>query len=164
MEKLSFLGIGPKIARGALPFLAISICVTIIFPAIFTFGEAVRIPLMYIGIALLAIGLVFYASTVRQLLKGLKETRLMTTGAFCLCQNPLYASIILMIIPGLALLMNSWIILFTGIIGAILFKRNIASEYAELEKFFGEDYRKYRAQTPEFFPFPLKKWFPGKAS
>jgi len=40
-----------------------------------------------------------------------------------------------------------------------LFKIYIKSEYAEMEKFFGEAYQKYSAETPELFPFPSKKWF-----
>ncbi len=81
----------------------------------------------------------------------------MTTGTYSLCQNPLYASLILMIIPALSLLLNSWLILTSGIVGFIIFKRFIRQEYAELEKFFGDNYLKYKNQTPEFFPFPVKK-------
>ena len=34
MEKLTFLGIGPKIGRITLPYLAITIALTILFPAL----------------------------------------------------------------------------------------------------------------------------------
>jgi protein-S-isoprenylcysteine O-methyltransferase Ste14 len=109
------------------------------------------------GSILLMAGIVFYLSTVRLLIKGLKETRLMTTGTYGLCQHPLYASFILMIIPALSLLLNSWLILTSGIVGYIIFRRRIRQEYAELEKVFGDDYVQYRKRTPEFFPFPVKK-------
>ncbi len=82
----------------------------------------------------------------------------MTTGTYSLCQNPLYASLILMIIPALSLLLNSWLILTSCIVGYIIFKRNIQQEYAELRRFFGESYLQYKNDTPEFFPFPVKKW------
>jgi protein-S-isoprenylcysteine O-methyltransferase Ste14 len=68
----------------------------------------------------------------------------------------LYAAIILMIVPGVSLMMNSWLILTTSIAGYITFKSFIKSEYIEMENIFGEDYRKYRSETPEFFPFPRK--------
>lgn len=55
--------------------------------------------------------------------------------------------------------MNSWLVLTTSIVAFTLFKIFIKSEYAEMEKFFGDDYRKYKAETPEFFSFPIKKWF-----
>jgi protein-S-isoprenylcysteine O-methyltransferase Ste14 len=55
-------------------------------------------------------------------------------------------------------MLNSWLILTSSIAGYILFKIFIRNEYNELEKFFGEDYIKYRNTTPEFFPLPFKKW------
>jgi protein-S-isoprenylcysteine O-methyltransferase Ste14 len=157
MKKLSFLGIGPKIAVILLPWLGASIVLSCIHIDFFKFSREGSHGLHVAGIVLLVIGLVFYLSTVRMLMKGLKETRLMTTGTYGLCQNPLYASLILIFIPGLSLLLNSWLILTSGIVGYIVFKRFIPREYEELEAFFGEEYMHYKNHTPEFFPFPFKK-------
>jgi protein-S-isoprenylcysteine O-methyltransferase Ste14 len=157
MNKLNFFGVGPKIGKVLLPWLAVTIilsCTTSLF--IFT-PEDTRV-LKIAGTILMIFGLVFYFSTVRILLKGLKETRLVTNGAFSLCQNPLYAAILLFIIPALSLLLNSWLVLTSSLIGYFMFKLNIKFEYLELEKFFGEDYKKYKSETPEFFPFPIRKW------
>jgi protein-S-isoprenylcysteine O-methyltransferase Ste14 len=158
MNKLNFLGIGPKIAIILIPWLAATIVLSCLHISAFRFVTEGSLLLSITGVILLIIGILFYLSTVTMLLKGLKETRLMTTGTYGLCQNPLYASLILMIIPALSLLLNSWLILTSGIVGYIIFKRFIRQEYAELEKFFGENYLKYKNQTPEFFPFPVKKW------
>jgi protein-S-isoprenylcysteine O-methyltransferase Ste14 len=158
MNKLNFLGIGPKIAVILIPWLAATIVLSCLHIKTFMFvPEGSRI-IFIAGIVLLITGILFYLSTVRMLLKGLKETRLMTTGTYGLCQNPLYASLILMIIPALSLLLNSWLILTSGIVGYLIFKRNIQHEYAELEGFFGDSYLQYKKDTPEFFPFPVKKW------
>jgi protein-S-isoprenylcysteine O-methyltransferase Ste14 len=159
MEKLNFFGVGPKIGIILLPWLAVTIIISCIKKNLFSFTSGGGTILLIAGIILMAFGLIFYASTVRLLLKGLKETRLVTNGAFSLCQNPLYSSIILFIIPALSLLLNSWLILTTSITGYILFKLYIRNEYNELEKFFGENYLRYKNETPEFFPVPLKKWF-----
>src|SRR5512133_527367 len=99
MEKLSPLGIGPKIGRIAIPYLAIAIGLTLWRPGIFSFGPSLKQPFLVAGIVWLAVGLVFYILTVRSLLKGLRSNKLMTTGAFRYCQNPLYAVMILLIIP-----------------------------------------------------------------
>lgn len=161
-QKLSFFGIGPVTGVILIPVLAASIAATVRWPHIFMIsGPGSRI-LFYSGLVILAAGLVFYFSTVRLLLKGLRETRLMTTGPYSLCQNPLYASILLVIVPAVALMMNTWLILLTTIAGYVVFRIYIRREYSELEKFFGEDYRIYRTNTPEFFPLPLKKWFGRK--
>ncbi len=156
MKKLNFFGIGPKIAIIMLPWLAATIIITSLRKELFKFGDNNLI--LIAGIVLMTFGLIFYFSTVTLLLKGLKETRLMTKGAYSLCQNPLYASIVLFIIPALSLILNSWLVLTTSVVGYILFRINIKAEYQELEKFFGDDYHKYRENTPEFFPFPVK-WF-----
>jgi protein-S-isoprenylcysteine O-methyltransferase Ste14 len=159
MEKLSFFGVGPKIARITLPWLALTIVMTLIKKELFVFTVANVLLVRDIGYAILGTGLLLYFVTVRKLLKGLKETKLVTTGGFYLCQNPLYASLILMIIPGIAVISNSWLILTTSVIGFIMFKVHIGSEYKELERIFGESYLKYKRETPEFFPFPVKKLF-----
>ncbi len=157
MNKLNFLGIGPKIARILIPWLAITIILSCLHIGFVKFVPEGSRVLTIAGTILLTIGIVFYFSTVVMLLKGLKETRLMTKGTYGLCQNPLYASLILMIIPALSLLLNSWLILTSSIVGYIIFRRFIGQEYAELEIFFGDNYLKYKNQTPEFFPFPIKK-------
>ena len=159
MEKLNFFGVGPKIGTILLPWLAVTIIVSCIEKNPFRYYTGSGHTLLIAGIILMVFGLVFYLSTVRLLLKGLKETRLVTNGAFSLCQNPLYSSIILFILPALSLIINSWLVLTTSITGYILFKLYIKKEYNELEKFFGNDYLKYKNETPEFFPLPLKKWF-----
>jgi protein-S-isoprenylcysteine O-methyltransferase Ste14 len=153
MAKLNFYGVGPKIGRIALPYLAVSIILTLLFPALFTFGAEAKKPLLIVGAILLISGLALYFATVKKLLDGLKNSKLVTSGTFRYCRNPLYAFLILMVIPGLGLMLNSWIILTTTIPGYIVFKVYIREEYREMESFFGETYREYSKKTPEFFPF-----------
>lgn len=154
---MNFFGAGPKIGAIALPWLAASIILSLALRDKFNFFAEDNKILFLAGTVILVGGLVFYFITVPALLKGLKESRLIKTGTFSLCCNPLYAAIILMIIPGVALMMNSWLVLTTTVVGYLTFKSFIKSEYTEMEKIFGEEYRKYRAETPEIFPFPVKK-------
>jgi protein-S-isoprenylcysteine O-methyltransferase Ste14 len=157
MNKLNILGIGPKIAVILLPWLGISIVLSRIKIKFFRITSESSDSLLIAGIFMMLFGLIFYFSTVRLLLKGLKETRLITTGPYSLCQNPLYTSLILFIIPALSLMLNSWLVLTTCFVGFILFKLFIKSEYSELERFFGEEYIKYKKETPEFFPLPVRR-------
>jgi protein-S-isoprenylcysteine O-methyltransferase Ste14 len=157
MNKLNFFGVGPKIGKVLLPWLAVTILLSYTTNLFAFTTENTRV-LKIVGTVLMIFGLIFYFSTVRLLLKGLKETRLVTNGAFSLCQNPLYAAILLFIIPALSLLLNSWIILSSTLVGYFMFKLYIKGEYQELEKYFGEEYLKYKSETPEFLPFPIKKW------
>jgi protein-S-isoprenylcysteine O-methyltransferase Ste14 len=159
MEKLNFLGIGPKIFKIAFSWLAASIVFTLLWKRIFIFSENDSKIIFYIGLALVIIGLIMYLVSAKLLLKGLKETKLVKKGTFYLCCNPLYTSILLFVIPGVSFMMNSWLVLTTSLVGYIVFKYYIKKEVVELEKFFGDDYKEYRAKTPDFFPFPVKKWF-----
>ncbi len=153
------MGIGPKIGGIILPWLAVTIFLTLRFKSSFTYFKDGNKILFFSGLVLVIIGSIMYFLTAPALLKGLKKTKLITTGTYYLCCNPLYASIIIFVIPGISLMMNSWLILTTSIIGFPLCKIFIKSEYVEMEKFFGDDFRKYRAETPEFLPFPIRKWF-----
>ena len=159
MKKLNTLGIGPKIGMVALPWLTASILMSIFLKEYFYVGEKLDRPLFITGIILLVFGVIFYGISGRLLLKGIKTTTLQTTGTFYLCRNPLYAGIILFIIPGISLMLHTWLILTTSIVAYIIFKIYIKSEYKEMEHFFGEKYQEYKKTTPEFIPFPWKKWF-----
>lgn len=156
MNKLNFFGVGPKIGIVALPWLAATIVLSILFKDIFLISGIYGRIVFFAGLVLLIVGLVFYFLTIPLLLKGLKETKLVVKGTFSLCCNPLYTAIILLIVPGVALMMNSWLVLTTTIAAYVVFKMYIGKEYEELEKFFGDEYIKYRAKTPEFFPFLRK--------
>lgn len=70
----------------------------------------------------------------------------------------LTVTVVLFIIPALSLLLNSWLVLTSSVVGYLMLKIFISQEYRELEKFFGEEYLKYKSETPEFFPLPIKKW------
>ena len=162
MKKMDFYGVGPKIGRILIPWWAITIILSLTTEN-FRFTPERSVPLTVVGAACLALGLVFYFTSVKLLLKGLKEGRLVTQGTFYLCQNPLYVSFVLMLIPAIGLLLNSWLVLTTCAIGFILTKIYISKEYQMLEEAFGDEYLRYKAMTPEFFPLPIKKWFGTKS-
>jgi protein-S-isoprenylcysteine O-methyltransferase Ste14 len=157
MKKLNSLGIGPKVAVVLLPWLAVSIIISSKYKGLFFYSRSGSNTILIIGIILMIIGLALYFSTVKLLLKGLRETKLVTNGAYSLCQNPLYSSLLLFVIPALSLILNSWLVLTSSVAGYILFSIFIRYEYNELESIFGEEYLKYKKQTPEFFPNPFKK-------
>lgn len=150
MEKLSFMGVGPKIGRITLPYLAITIVLTVLYPDIFTICSAIQKPLLIAGILLMVLALVFYAMTIRVMLPGIRENRLVTNGTYRFSRNPLYATLILLMIPGLALALNSWLVVTTSIVAYLLFRKYIHEEEEQLERIFGEEYRSYRQKTRAF--------------
>jgi len=99
MRKLNFLGIGPKVAVVLLPWLTLTIVFSIMYNEQFIYTISASDALLVFGILLMIIGLIVYFSTLKLLLNGLKETKLVTTGVYRLCQNPLYSTFVLFLIP-----------------------------------------------------------------
>ena len=153
-EKLSILGVGPKIAIWTLPSLAISLILAYSFPQFFRLQILPDWVHVVAGWFLLLFGLTFYIITVQTLFSGLKQNKLITTGTYRLCQNPLYAVLILFIIPAISLLTASWLVLLASLVAYLAFKRNIHTEYDQLSRMFGEEYIEYKKKTREFFPLP----------
>jgi protein-S-isoprenylcysteine O-methyltransferase Ste14 len=161
MQKMDFYGVGPKIGRILIPWWAVTIILSFTSEN-FRFTPEKSNTLTLIGAAYLVFGLIFYFTSVKLLLKGLKDGKLVTKGTFFLCQNPLYVSFVLMLIPAIGLLLNSWLVLTTCIVGFILMKVYISNEYNILEEVYGDQYLKYKNDTPEFIPLPIKKWMKRK--
>jgi|WetSurSiteA1Bulk_404760.scaffolds.fasta_scaffold00237_11 protein-S-isoprenylcysteine O-methyltransferase Ste14 len=157
MQKLNFMGAGPKIGGIGLPWLAGAIVISVLYKKTFLFSGHWSKLLLVAGIIIAAAGFIFYLLTARLLLNGLRNTKLITSGTYYCCRNPLYAAFILMIVPGLSLMLNSWLILTASVITYVVFKISIRSEYEEMESFFGEQYRLYAKDTPELIPLPMKK-------
>ena len=162
MKKMDFYGVGPKIGRILIPWWAVTIILSFT-SEYFRFTQERSITQTALGAVYLLFGLIFYFTSVKLLLNGLKEGKLVTTGTFSLCQNPLYMSFVLILIPAIGVLLNSWLVLTTCVVGFILMKVYISNEYQVLEEAFGSEYLKYKAETPEFFPFPMKKWLGRKS-
>jgi protein-S-isoprenylcysteine O-methyltransferase Ste14 len=153
-EKLNFLGIGPKIALWTFPALAVSLILAYSFPQLFRLRFLPASLHLWIGWLLLGIGIIFYFATVRSLLTGLKQNKLITTGTFHLCQNPLYTSIIVFIISAVSVFTASWLVFLSSVVAYAAFKKNIQTEYDQLSRIFGEEYNEYRKKTRELFPIP----------
>ena len=152
MEHLNFFGIGPRIGRITLPWLGVTIALGILFPSVFSFGETLRVPFLAAGIILIIAALILYFSTLRLMLPGIRANKLVTGGMYRFSRNPLYSALLLFLFPGLALVMNSWIILTASIVGCLVLKKYIREEEDILERIFGDEYRAYRERTGLLLP------------
>ena len=88
MEKLTFLWVGPRIARVTIPFLLIAIALTILFPRIFTFDEPTLTPFLIAGIVMMAAAVAFYIATLYLMVPGIRKNQLITGGVYRWCRNP----------------------------------------------------------------------------
>ena len=103
----------------------------------------------------MSVALVFYIASIRVMLPGIRGNFLVTNGPYRLCRNPLYSALLFFLVPGLGLLLNSWLIVTTSIVGYLAFRKYIHEEEEMLERIFGDDYRRYREKTSLVFPNPF---------
>jgi len=120
--------------------------------------DLVRIPLPRsvltpLGLALVLAGLAFWLTAIVQLLIGFPRGKLVTTGAYGVCRNPIYSSMALVVLPGLSLLTGTWVYLLVGAVlyrGVLIF---IRKEERDLLRVFGDEYRSYSARVHRILPF-----------
>jgi protein-S-isoprenylcysteine O-methyltransferase Ste14 len=153
-DKLSWTGAGPKIALATLPYIILSIVVTTIDPG-FLKVDFMSIKIFKItGFSWLAIGIVFYVASARTFLREFKKGKLITTGPFALCRNPIYGAFIVFVLPSLALIFRSGMIMTIDVVLYLNFKILIGEEYRQLKSMFKEEYDRYEQEVNELLPFP----------
>ncbi len=149
-------GVGPRMGLGLAPWLAAAIGLRLWSP------EMSAIPLLpptlrlTLGALLLALGLGFWAWSAISFLRQFFAGRLLTSGPFAWCRNPIYASFIVLLIPAAALLANAWPLLVADVALYVIFHKLIGEEDRMLEDRFGADYQAYRGQVGELVPLPPK--------
>ena len=105
-----------------------------------------------VAIILLCIGIPLYMKTLKVIKAAYKKQELITNGIFSTCRNPLFAVVIFLLLPGIILFFNSWILLTIPCFMYIMFKILIRREEYLMEKEFGQEYIKYKDNTSALFP------------
>ena len=77
-------------------------------------------------------------------LYAFRTQRLLTGGFFAVFPNPMYAAYILAIVPGLALVLDSWLVLTGAAVVYVLFRVLVPAEDRWLKEKFGAQYDAYR--------------------
>jgi protein-S-isoprenylcysteine O-methyltransferase Ste14 len=106
-----------------------------------------------LGYVLLLPGLILWGTAVVQLLTGFPKGHLVTTGAYGVVRNPIYASVTFFILPAVALLTLTWVYLVVSVflyVGVTLF---IGVEEQQLTRAFGKEYEAYLARVDRLIPF-----------
>jgi protein-S-isoprenylcysteine O-methyltransferase Ste14 len=158
---MTYGGIGPKLALLCLPYVILSLIVMNRYPEFFDLRFLDFPYVKVLGYVWLAVGIIFWISSAIFFLKYFKAGKLITQGPFALCRNPIYSSIIVFIIPSLALIFHSGLIFSISLVLYIGFKISIHGESNVLRKNFGEEYEIYEKSVNELIPFP-RFFFKGK--
>ena len=151
-RRMSFWGVGPAIGMPTACYAAAALVATVEWPAAFAIAVLPYPYLATAGGTLLAIGVAWYAVAVRTVHQAYGEKRLVTDGIYALCRHPIYAGWVLLILPALGLLMNSWLLLSTALVMYVLTRIHVRREEEDLEARFGDRYLHYKRRTNAIFP------------
>jgi len=149
---MSIVGQGGKIILFMLPSLVAAILVDTYLHAVAALPASVGF-LKPVGYVLLVPGLVLWGAALVQLLTGFPKGKLVTTGAYGVVRNPLYASVTFFILPAVALMTLTWVYLVPSIflyVGVMIF---IGQEERQLTQAFGQEYLDYLGRVDRLVPF-----------
>ena len=77
--------------------------------------------------------------------------RLVTTGPFAWCRNPMYLGHILFLL-GLTLTLHSWLAALITVVTAIWFQFRVRRDEQRLRELFGEPHEEYSARVRRWIP------------
>jgi len=151
-EKWRQFGAGPKWGLVTMVYFAIAVIVHYATCPRFVITWLSASSCVIIGTSLLIMGVCMYATAFANLRRGLRKGILVTQGLYAIMRHPLYASSIFFIIPGLALVFRSWLLLPMPTIAYIAFRIFLPAEERNLSDQYGEDFKLYRERTNAVFP------------
>jgi protein-S-isoprenylcysteine O-methyltransferase Ste14 len=149
---MNIVGQGGKIIIFTLPFAIIAIMIHVLLPAVATLPE-IFIIVKPLGYVLLVPGILLWLSGVVQLVKDFPKGKLITTGAYGICRNPIYSSMILLVLPAISIITGTWVyfvVAFFLFLGVIIF---IRKEEDKLLQVFGAEYQAYRNRVSRVLLF-----------
>ena len=145
-KKMTAMGTGPATAVPAFVYLVFVIVVDQVFSPRFRMPGTFPVYLPW-GVALIVVGLLVLGLSSVQLMRAFKRHELATTGLYAIAPNPMFMSYVVFILPGLALLLRSWLVLTTVVAFYILIRVFARAEDEWLLQEFGERYLEYRKRV-----------------
>ncbi len=145
-------GIGLKLAAYSAALCAPLIGLGIYAPDRFRIDILPTSVRLAIGIIAAVLGLILYVTGAVTAMRAFTRGRLCTTGPFRVCRHPIYGAWITLILPGLSLLLDSWIFLAIPVVLYVVMRLLIRTEEDYLAERFGDEYRAYRRRTPAVLP------------
>ncbi len=151
-NKMSIWGIGPTIGVVTAVYWLVAVLVSRTWPDVFAIGIVPYRYMVVAGVAILVAAIPFYAVSVRAMTKAHGSDSLVTTGVYAICRNPIYAGWILLILPALGLLLDSWLVLGSALVMYAATRQQIHREEEYLGERFGQEFVDYKARVGAILP------------
>ena len=130
----------------------------VFLPMVVSWVYAVFLPLqlgtiwLYSGLIICLFGMIFTIVAILNFATSPKD-KVITTGLYRFTRNPTYIGMILMQI-GLGIACSSWLYLLLTVALMILLNANLSAEERYCLYRYGDDYRKYKNNTPRWIGIP----------
>jgi protein-S-isoprenylcysteine O-methyltransferase Ste14 len=145
--KMTEMGVAPLIAVPSFLYLGAAVLLSVALFPLFAFTAVPGLAMRVSGSVLIAFGLAVLLWSGLRVLKAFREQRLLTDGFFAVFPNPMYAAFVLAIVPGLALVLDSWLVLTGMAVVYVLFRLLVPAEDRWLKEKFGARYDEYRRRV-----------------
>ena len=149
---MSRWGIAPVFAALSISYGLMTLSVSRYFHPVFQIGFVPYSYLAILGVIIILIGVPFWIIAVRTVMRAYNAGELVTGGVYRCCRHPVYSSWVVFIVPGIALLVGSWIGLTTPIFMYFILRILVKKEEAYLENLFGSKYIEYKKSVPCILP------------
>ena len=163
-EKMSRWGVGPVFASLSIGYGILIVAISRYFYPFFQIPLLPRWLLSVFGVVLILIGIPFYIISGKTVMKAYNSDSLVTHGIYGCCRHPLYSAWVVFIVPGIVLLVNSWIGLTAPLFMYFLLCKLAIKEEEYLERMFGFEYIDYKNRTPCILPYGYLKRSCNKAN
>ncbi|MFH1275740.1 MAG: isoprenylcysteine carboxylmethyltransferase family protein [Candidatus Woesearchaeota archaeon] len=152
IKKMSIFGIGPLWTLISTIYAVLIIRIHYFyFP--FEFIIFLKQINMILGIILIVMGVFIWIYSLIYLKKHFKKEQLCTTGFNKYVRHPIYASWILLTVPGIILLWDSVLGITIPFFMYLIFRILISKEENYLSEKFGKKYTEYKIKTGNIFPY-----------
>lgn len=150
-KKMGVRGIGKKLELILLPYSGYIIYISSEMKNTFAMygGNSV---IFFAGLILTIAGSILHITAAVQMLRAFGQKKLETKGMFGMVRHPMYSTMIFLIIPGLAIMLNTWLLLTSSVIMLILFYIMIKEEDEFLENLFGNEFKEYKQHVGKLLP------------
>ena len=151
-NKMTFWGVGPKYTLFSAVYCILTVALSKYFDPFFTIHFVSYDVLVTIATILILIGIPFYIVSLVTIKRAFVAGRLVTEKTFGMCRHPVYSAWIIFFVPGIMLLINTWIGLSASLVMYFLLLKLVKEEEVYLESVFGNEYLAYKERVPAVLP------------
>lgn len=151
--KISRWGVGPIFALLSFAYAVVLEILVRLFKLYFPMDFMPYSILLIIAICLFLFGVPFFIIALISVHRAYSANRLIASGVFALCRNPVYSAWIVFFVPGLMLIRANWLGMTTPIFMYLLLHLLIKKEEDYIVSVFGQEYIDYKKRVMCIMPF-----------